>query len=121
MPTLQQGSSGPAVTSLQQILKDLGFDPNGVDGRFGTGTRDAVIAFQQSKGLQANGVAGPDTMAALQLAGGAANTNTGTPAAPTPAPPANPGSASALNWPALPVTFRLRSSRRFRKPPQSSG
>lgn len=32
-------------------LKDLGFDPNGVDGNFGPGTRDAVIAFQQSKGL----------------------------------------------------------------------
>jgi putative chitinase len=33
MPALRQGSSGPDVTSLQQKLKDLGFDPNG-DGRF---------------------------------------------------------------------------------------
>lgn len=54
MPVLRQASSGPDVTNLQQKLKDLGFDPNGIDGNFGPGTRDAVIAFQQSKGLQAD-------------------------------------------------------------------
>lgn len=70
MSTLKQGSSGSDVTELQQKLKDLGFDPNGVDGNFGPGTRDAVIAFQQSKGLQADGIAGPQTLAALQLGGG---------------------------------------------------
>src|SRR5947208_14201315 len=69
MPILKQGSSGPDVTELQQKLKDLGFDPNGVDGNFGPGTRDAVIAFQQSKGLQADGIAGPATLAALQSDG----------------------------------------------------
>ena len=69
MPTLRQGSSGPDVTDLQQKLKDLGFDPNGVDGHFGAGTRDAVMAFQQSKGLQADGIAGPATLAALQSDG----------------------------------------------------
>jgi putative chitinase len=66
MPVLKQGSTGPDVRNLQQQLKDLGFDPNGVDGNFGPGTRAAVIAFQQSKGLQADGMAGPATMAALQ-------------------------------------------------------
>src|SRR6266550_8525603 len=69
MPTLRQGSSGPDVTDLQQKLKDLGFDPKGVDGHFGPGTRDAVMDFQQSKGLQADGLAGPNTLAALQSAG----------------------------------------------------
>jgi putative chitinase len=77
MPTLRQGSSGPDVTSLQQKLKDLGFDPNGVDGQFGAGTRDAVIAFQQSQGLQADGIAGPATLAALQLGGSGADANNG--------------------------------------------
>ncbi len=72
MPTLRQGSSGPDVTALQQRLKDLGFDPNGVDGNFGPGTRDAVIAFQQSKDLQADGIVGPATQAALQADGGTA-------------------------------------------------
>jgi len=69
MATLKQGSSGPEVRDLQQKLKDLGFDPNGVDGNFGPGTTAAVIAFQQSKGLQADGQAGPDTLAALQSGG----------------------------------------------------
>jgi len=77
MPTLRQGSSGPDVTSLQQKLKDLGFDPNGVDGHFGPGTRDAVIAFQQSKGLQADGIAGPSTLAALLSDGGTSGADAG--------------------------------------------
>jgi putative chitinase len=79
MPTLKQNSSGPDVQALQQKLKDLGFDPNGVDGHFGPGTRDAVMAFQQSKGLQADGIAGPATLAALQSgsSGGAINDATG--------------------------------------------
>jgi hypothetical protein len=69
MPVLKQGSSGPDVRDLQQKIKDLGFDPNGVDGIFGPGTRAAVIAFQQSKGLQPDGKVGPNTLAALQSGG----------------------------------------------------
>jgi putative peptidoglycan binding protein len=69
MPLLKEGSSGSDVTALQQRLKDLGFDPNGVDGTFGPGTKAALIAFQNSKGLQADGKAGPNTLAALQLGG----------------------------------------------------
>jgi len=72
MSVLQQGSSGPEVTALQTKLKALGFDPNGVDGNFGPGTKAAVIAFQQSKGLTADGKAGPNTMAAMQAGGSAA-------------------------------------------------
>jgi putative chitinase len=77
LPVLRQGSSGPDVTNLQQKLKDLGFDPNGVDGNFGPGTRNAVIAFQQSKGLQADGIAGPATLAALDGSGSDANNGAG--------------------------------------------
>jgi peptidoglycan L-alanyl-D-glutamate endopeptidase CwlK len=66
MAILQQGSTGPDVTVLQTRLKALGFNPNGVDGNFGPGTKAAVVAFQQSKGLTADGIAGPATMAALQ-------------------------------------------------------
>jgi len=72
MPVLKQGSSGPDVKALQQKLKDLGFDPNGTDGNFGPGTTKAVIAFQQSKGLQADGKVGPGTQAALDAAAGSA-------------------------------------------------
>jgi peptidoglycan L-alanyl-D-glutamate endopeptidase CwlK len=69
MSVLKQGSSGPDVTALQTRLKSLGFDPHGVDGNFGPGTKAALIAFQKSKGLTADGLAGPQTMNALQLGG----------------------------------------------------
>ena len=98
MPVLKQGSSGPDVKDLQQKLKALGFDPNGVDGNFGPGTRAAVVAFQQSKGLQADGIAGPATLAALQAAtagtptgGGAVSASTVTAAGAGAAPASAPG------------------------------
>lgn len=70
MPILKQGSSGPAVKDLQLKLKKLGFDPKGVDGKFGPGTLAAVIAFQESKGLKSDGIAGPATLGALKPARG---------------------------------------------------
>jgi len=77
MSVLKQGSSGPDVTALQTKLKQLGFDPRGVDGNFGPGTTSALIAFQKSKGLTADGKAGPATMAALQSAGGGSVASSG--------------------------------------------
>ncbi len=73
MAILMQGSSGPAVTALQNKLLQLGFNPNGVDGNFGPGTKDALVAFQESKGLTADGKAGPFTMAALGLSSTSGN------------------------------------------------
>ena len=67
MPTLQRGSSGPAVTDLQNKLRENGFDPGPSDGSFGPGTVRALQAFQQSKGLTADGVLGAQTAAALGL------------------------------------------------------
>jgi hypothetical protein len=67
MPILESGSSGPGVKALQQKLKDLGFDPKGVDGNFGPGTEKAVRAFQQANGLSVDGKVGPTTRAALKL------------------------------------------------------
>lgn len=78
MSLLRKGSSGPEVLTLQSTLKQLGFDPNGVDGTFGPGTEAAVIAFQRSRGLTPDGVVGPTTSAALQtntaVVGGPTNT-----------------------------------------------
>ena len=65
MSILRAGSSGPDVTNLQQSLKNIGFDPNGLDGHFGPGTKNAVIAFQKNKNLGTDGVVGPGTWAAL--------------------------------------------------------
>ncbi|MBC8031032.1 MAG: peptidoglycan-binding protein [Pyrinomonadaceae bacterium] len=88
MPVLKQGSSGPEVTALQTKLKQLGFAPQGVDGNFGPGTEAAVIAFQKSKGLTADGKAGPATLAALESSGGASD------AASTSSPTSNASSAA---------------------------
>ena len=73
--TLQQGSSGAAVTLIQQALVDAGFSlPRfGVDGIFGNETRAALQDFQQSSGLTADGIVGPATMSSLDalFSGGA--------------------------------------------------
>lgn len=65
--TLQLGSSGADVVELQKKLKALGFDPGSADGIFGDATEAAVIAFQKSAGLLADGIVGPKTLAALEL------------------------------------------------------
>ena len=68
MQNLKEGMSGPEVVKLQQRLKGEGFDPGVIDGQFGPGTEAALIAFQKSEGLPADGIAGPRTLAALTLA-----------------------------------------------------
>ena len=99
MPVLKLGSSGPDVKALQQKLKDLGFDPNGVDGNFDLGTDKAVRAFQQAKGLGVDGQVGPGTLAALNAAGGAASTSGGAAAggSASAGPAAAPAPANAPN------------------------
>lgn len=66
--TLQLGSSGAEVMALQKRLKALGFDPGHADGIFGDATEAAVIAFQKSEDLLADGIVGPKTLSALELA-----------------------------------------------------
>jgi len=68
MDELKMGSRGTAVKNLQRKLKELGFNPGAIDGDFGPGAQAAVLAFQKSKGLLADGVAGPGTLYALGLA-----------------------------------------------------
>jgi putative chitinase len=100
MSVLTQGSAGPEVTALQTRLKELGFDPNGADGNFGPGTKAALMAFQRSKGLTADGVAGLQTMAALQQDNGAANAGVSASAAgvsPAAAAGASPAAAAGAS------------------------
>ena len=101
MPILKPGSSGPDVQALQQRLSDLGFDPNGIDGNFGPGTVKAIRAFQQARGLAADGKVGPATLAALQEDGPAAvvsrGASRGTTNATTVLTTATPPTAPGLN------------------------
>jgi hypothetical protein len=62
---LRFGSRGPAVTRLQQRLRELGFNPGPGDGDFGDQTQSAVVNFQTSSGLVADGIVGPKTLEAL--------------------------------------------------------
>jgi peptidoglycan L-alanyl-D-glutamate endopeptidase CwlK len=65
--TLQVGDSGPNVIALQQALAAANFSPGTIDGIFGNGTESALLAFQQSEGLTADGIAGPIVQKALGL------------------------------------------------------
>jgi hypothetical protein len=67
MATLRRGSTGPEVTKLQQRLTELGFDPKGIDAKFGPDTEAAVKAFQQASGLAVTGIVDSITRTALQL------------------------------------------------------
>ncbi|HEX8918556.1 MAG TPA: peptidoglycan-binding domain-containing protein [Chloroflexota bacterium] len=64
-PTVRQGSTGDAVTRLQQALQRASFDPGSVDGNFGPNTEQAVRSFQSARGLTVDGVVGPQTWDAL--------------------------------------------------------
>ncbi len=64
------GSRGSEVTQIQQKLQELGYDPGAADGIYGTKTQSAVTAFQRDQGLDADGIAGKNTLAALGLTGG---------------------------------------------------
>jgi peptidoglycan L-alanyl-D-glutamate endopeptidase CwlK len=68
MDTLREGARGDDVRSLQSALQQKGFNPGATDGIFGAGTEAAVLAFQQSEGLEADGIVGPKTAAALGFA-----------------------------------------------------
>jgi len=64
------GDEGPAVRDIQDRLAALGFEP-GADARsiFAEGTRQAVLDFQKAKGLDADGIVGPNTWRSLYEAG----------------------------------------------------
>ena len=65
---LAVGSEGDDVRAVQQALVNLGYTPGDVDGIYGATTEAAVIAFQNASGLEADGIVGAETLAALQSA-----------------------------------------------------
>ena len=67
-PTLRRGSQGDEVEELQALLNAKYGANLDVGSIFGAKTEAAVKAFQQAKGLTADGIVGPKTRAALGLA-----------------------------------------------------
>ncbi len=64
--TLRRGDRGEDVRTLQEALNRNGARVD-VDSNYGSGTVDAVQAFQRNRGLGADGSAGPQTLRALGL------------------------------------------------------
>jgi peptidoglycan hydrolase-like protein with peptidoglycan-binding domain len=60
----QPAGSGP-VRALQRRLTGLGFAPGPIDGRYGPMTTQAVERFQSAYGLNADGILGRRSVAAL--------------------------------------------------------
>lgn len=65
-PLIRQGSRGSYVLIAQDDLNTLGYRTGGLDGVFGAQTRNAVISYQRSRGLSADGVIGCNTWRSLQ-------------------------------------------------------
>jgi hypothetical protein len=63
--TLQEGSTGPDVRTLQAILRARDYGALKLTGVFNTATATAVKRFQREAGLLADGVVGPQTRPAL--------------------------------------------------------
>lgn len=65
MDLIRLGSIGPQVEDVQRRLADLGFACPGELGVFDEATRATVRAFQQHRGLPADGIVGTDTWRSL--------------------------------------------------------
>ena len=65
---IRKGDNGESVKALQTALADRGYlRKNEIDGDFGVITLGALLAFQFENGLDVDGVAGPNTCAALNI------------------------------------------------------
>lgn len=64
MRTIRRGSRGDDVVKLQRILAAIGYELE-ADGIFGAMTEMCLKSYQESHGLDADGIAGPMTWAEL--------------------------------------------------------
>lgn len=66
--TLQKGDKSEDVRKMRNRLIELNYLANGADGDFGGKTEAAVKMFQKASGMEASGVADPETLNALYAA-----------------------------------------------------
>ena len=62
---IKQGMSGNITKAIQGFLICYGFDTNGFDGQFGSGTANAVRAYQADRGLSIDGIVGKVTISKI--------------------------------------------------------
>jgi len=65
LAVLKRGDKGPAVIRAQVLLDRMWFSVGEIDGNFGPNMQKALIAFQQSRGLQESGQVDEATWQAL--------------------------------------------------------
>jgi hypothetical protein len=94
---LKPGDDGVDVEQLQLMLKAAGYDPGDIDGNYGKRTTAMVLAFQLGRpDIDDDGVAGPQTLGALNAAVGKRR------AAIASSPlPANPTECNEATWAAF--------------------
>ena len=63
-PTISKGDEGNDVEDMQELLNEQGASID-QDGDFGSDTEDALIQYQATRGLAADGICGPQTWGAL--------------------------------------------------------
>ena len=70
-PNTRLRSSAPVsanvVEAAQRALARYGYDPGPADGIYNTSTKDAVVQFQQSRGIRTTGELDSQTVAALGI------------------------------------------------------
>src|SRR5690606_21871983 len=91
-PAPARPAADETVRAVQQKLNELGYNAGPADGLMGRGTRAAVIAFQQDRGLAATGVADQALLLQLQRAPSRQTTAETTPSTQS-SPPALPNSS----------------------------
>ncbi len=57
---------GKSITTLQEVLRRMGYPIHDQKGLFGTDTRDAVKSFQKQQGLKPSGVVDDELMKLMQ-------------------------------------------------------
>lgn len=67
------GMSDSNIKLVQKRLSDLGFSVGTIDGIYGQKTKDAVISFQSSRGLNSDGIVGEKTWNRLFDISGSSN------------------------------------------------
>ncbi|WP_158735730.1 peptidoglycan-binding protein [Alteribacillus sp. YIM 98480] len=77
--TLKQGMHHADVTELQQWLKGEGFLHGSIDGIFGPVTAKAVRSYQNSTGIGADGIAGPQTFRSMGIETSSVNASASAP------------------------------------------
>ncbi|OYT98007.1 MAG: hypothetical protein CFE40_14085 [Burkholderiales bacterium PBB1] len=96
-PAPTRAAPDATVQAIQRRLNELGYEAGAANGLMGRGTRSAIIAFKQDRGLAATGVA--DQALLLQLQRAPSSTSSGSGASNLDVQNASPRSATTATTP----------------------